>query len=313
MNHRPFITYLKNKTSLKFEYKSDVSRVIPTDKGYRITFNNGRSYNYGSDKVRYYPLLSTREGVRIYENGKLNNTYNTVDNYGRYLIFRNGKHYSYPVEKNGDIEICDIKKDIGREISIIDYFKKILGSTGEVSFDIPEEGSGNKNSNQVSAEILLKALDDLDLLESRSALSSYICGSNPAVATSKETLIYPFGCNESQKLAVETSLSNGISIVEGPPGTGKTQTILNIIANLMVQNKTVAIVSNNNSAVFNVREKLEKYGYGMVVASLGNKSNKETFFDNISEQTINPDFKISKERLEKAKDEVRELDRKSVV
>lgn len=308
MNHRPFITYLKNKTSLKFEYKSDVSRVIPTDKGYRITFNNGRSYNYGSDKVRYYPLLSTREGVRIYENGKLNNTYNTVDNYGRYLIFRNGKHYSYPVEKNGDIEICDIKKDIGREISIIDYFKKILGSTGEVSFDIPEEGSGNKNSNQVSAEILLKALDDLDLLESRSALSSYICGSNPAVATSKETLIYPFGCNESQKLAVETSLSNGISIVEGPPGTGKTQTILNIIANLMVQNKTVAIVSNNNSAVFNVREKLEKYGYGMVVASLGNKSNKETFFDNISEQTINPDFKISKERLEKAKDEVRELD-----
>ena len=174
MNHRPFITYLKNKTSLKFEYKSDVSRVIPTDKGYRITFNNGRSYNYGSDKVRYYPLLSTREGVRIYENGKLNNTYNTVDNYGRYLIFRNGKHYSYPVEKNGDIEICDIKKDIGREISIIDYFKKILGSTGEVSFDIPEEGSGNKNSNQVSAEILLKALDDLDLLESRSALSSYM-------------------------------------------------------------------------------------------------------------------------------------------
>ena len=107
---------------------------------------------------------------------------------------------------------------------------------------------------------------------------------------------------------METSLSNGISIVEGPPGTGKTQTILNIIANLMVQNKTVAIVSNNNSAVFNVREKLEKYGYGMVVASLGNKSNKETFFDNISEQTINPDFKISKERLEKAKDEVRELD-----
>lgn len=306
---RPFIIYLKNKTSLTFEYKSDVSTVIPTGNGYRITFNNnGRSYNYGSDKVQYFPLLSTRKDVRIYESGKLNKIYNTVDNYGSYLIFRNGESYSYPVENNGDIEICDIKKNIVRAASVIDYFKEILGNTGEVSFDIPAEEIENKNPNQISSEILLKALDGIDLQESRSVLSNYIDGINPAVTTSSETLIYPFGCNESQKLAVETSLRNSISIVEGPPGTGKTQTILNIIANLIVQDKTVAIVSNNNSAVFNVREKLEKYGYGMVEASLGNKNNKETFFDNISEQTINPDFKISKERLEEAKAKVRELD-----
>jgi hypothetical protein len=70
----------------------------------------------------------------------------------------------------------------------------------------------------------------------------------------------------------------------------------------------VAIVSNNNSAVFNVREKLEKYGYEMVVASLGNNENKASFFDNIEEQAVNPDFEISEERLKKAKDEVQELD-----
>lgn len=304
----PFIVYLKNKTSLKFEYKRDVSTVVRTDNGYRITFNNGRSYNYGADKVKYYPLISTRKDVRIYENGKLNKTYNTVDNYGRYLIFRDGDSCSYPIENNADIEICDIKKNIGQAGSVIDYFKEILKRTGEMSFDIPAEETENKNPNQISSEILLKALDDIDILESRSVLSNYIDGTNPAVSTSKETLIYPFGCNKSQKLAVETTLRNSISIVEGPPGTGKTQTILNIIANLIVQNKTVAIVSNNNSAVFNVREKLEKYGYEMIVASLGNNENKASFFGNIEEQTVNPDFEISEERLGKAKNEVQNLD-----
>lgn len=307
---RPFIIFLKYKTSLQFEYKSDVSSVLRTKEGYRITFNNGKSYTFGADKVKYYPILTTRENVRIYENGKLNNKYNTVDNYGRYLIFRDEDNYSYPVENSADIEICDLNKNIVQAGSVIDYFKDILKKAGEVSFDIPveENSTENKNPNQVSSEILLKALDNIDLQESRSALSKYIDGTNPSVSISKETLIYPFGCNESQKLAVETTLRNSISIVEGPPGTGKTQTILNIIANLIVQNKTAAIVSNNNSAVFNVREKLEKYDYGMVVASLGNKNNIASFFENVSDQTINPDFEISTKRLEDVEMKILELD-----
>lgn len=307
MKH-PFIVYLKNKTSLKFEYKSDVSTVVRTQNGYQITFNNGKSYNYGADKVQYYPLVSTREDVRIYENGKLNKAHNTVDNYGRYLIFRNEDCCSYPVENSSDIEICSIKKDTLQSELIIDYFKEILKESGGVSFDIPTEEIESKNPNQVSSEILLKALDSVDLLESRSALSNYLDGINPDIGTSQQIQIYPFGCNKSQKLAVETTLSNSISIIEGPPGTGKTQTILNIIANLIVQNKTVAIVSNNNSAVFNVREKLEKYGYGMIVATLGNNKNKGLFFDNIEQQIVSPDFKISTERLTKAKSEIRDLD-----
>lgn len=302
-----FIVYLKNKTSLKFEYKSDVSSVVRTDKGYSITFNNGGRYTYGADKVKYYPLVSIRKDVRIYEKGQLNKIYNAVNNYGRYLIFRNGDNYSYPIENSSYIEICDIKKDIDKAVSIIDYFKEILGKSGGVSFDIQSDEIENKNPNQISSDILLKALDGIDVSDTRSAFSKYIDGINPVINTSKETLIYPFGCNESQKLAVEATLKNSISIVEGPPGTGKTQTILNIIANLIVQNKTVAIVSNNNSAVFNVREKLIKYGYGMIVASLGNNENKALFFDNMEEQTVDKDFGIPEERLKKAKTEVWDL------
>ena len=46
--------------------------------------------------------------------------------------------------------------------------------------------------------------------------------------------------------AVEMAITNKISVIKGPPGTGKTQTILNIIATAIINNKTVAVVSNNN-------------------------------------------------------------------
>lgn len=302
-----FIVFLKNKTSQKFEFKSDVTAVDPMGNGYTVIFNNRRTYHYLADKVQYYPLLSTREDVRIYEKSKLNNRYSTVDDYGRYLIYRDGDNCSSPIENSSDIEICDIKKNICQAESIISYFKEILEKSGGISFDIQSDETENK-ANQISSEILLKALNNTELLDSRSALSSYLDGVNPSRSISNEALIYPFGCNESQKRAVETALRNSLSIVEGPPGTGKTQTILNVIANLIVQNKTVAIVSNNNSAVFNVREKLIKYGYGMFVASLGNNENKASFFDNKKKQTVDENFKISKEELIKARSEVGSLD-----
>ena len=99
-------------------------------------------------------------------------------------------------------------------------------------------------------------------------------------------LIFPFGCNSSQEKAVRCAFENQISVIQGPPGTGKTQTILNIIANILVQGKTVMVVSNNNSATANVLEKLQKYGLDFIVAPLGKRGNKEAFVNN---QPVVPD------------------------
>lgn len=92
-------------------------------------------------------------------------------------------------------------------------------------------------------------------------------------------VIYPFGINLSQKKAIVNALENRISLIQGPPGTGKTQSILNIIANLIIQNKSVAVVSSNNEAVKNVLEKLGSKNYDFLVALLGKKENKEKFFN----------------------------------
>src|SRR5699024_7866517 len=78
-------------------------------------------------------------------------------------------------------------------------------------------------------------------------------------------------------------MTEQISVIEGPPGTGKTQTILNIIANAVLNQKTVAIVSNNNAATSNIIEKLEKVDVDFLAAFLGSNKNKEQF---IHDQTV---------------------------
>ena len=304
----PFLIYLKKKGSPQFEYASDVINAKPKGQRCLITFKNGMFYSFGADNVRFYHHISTREDVRIYEDGTLNKEFNIVDNYGKYLIFRSNDSCSEPIDKSSRIEICDIKEDTYRSKSIISYFKEILNGSNDTSFDIKTEDSEGKGPNRISSGILLRALDKIDILESSSALSNYLDGTLPLISKLDDDLIYPFGCNESQKLAVEMTLQNNISIIEGPPGTGKTQTILNIVANLIAQEKTVAIVSNNNAAVFNVLEKLEKYGCGMVAASLGSNNNKSSFFESLKEQTVDSDFRLSKDILEKAKNKIRDLD-----
>ena len=133
-------------------------------------------------------------------------------------------------------------------------------------------------------EILLqKQYEKLDFVGDNTALAIYLNPIKHKIEVyNKRNLIFPFGGNASQFKAVENAMCNQISVIQGPPGTGKTQTILNIIANLLVEGKTVQIVSNNNSATENVLEKLasSKYNMGFLVALLGNSSNKEAFIQN---------------------------------
>ncbi|CNJ34296.1 helicase [Yersinia frederiksenii] len=140
------------------------------------------------------------------------------------------------------------------------------------------------------------------------ALHAY-CSGNSKDRDLPGSLIFPFGLNESQLLAVERAFSSQVSIIEGPPGTGKTQTILNIVANILIQNKTVAILSNNNTAVSNVYEKMDRQGLGYLIARLGSTENRQQFFvtpvsnseeilsDSPSERTIDDVFQQVKKHL----------------
>jgi very-short-patch-repair endonuclease/thymidine kinase len=136
----------------------------------------------------------------------------------------------------------------------------------------------SRQSLDGDTDYLAYQYEHIDPTLSHTVLNRYLTRSKVLKREVNYPFIYPFGLNLSQKAAVENAFSSNISFIEGPPGTGKTQTILNIISNAIYQNKTVAVVSNNNAAISNVREKLDEYNFGFITALLGNNDNKMVFF-----------------------------------
>lgn len=67
--------------------------------------------------------------------------------------------------------------------------------------------------------------------------------------------------NQEQENIVNNSLNQNISVVIWPPWTWKSQVVVNLLANMYINNKTVIFASKNNTAVDTVIEKFEKYDF----------------------------------------------------
>ena len=81
---------------------------------------------------------------------------------------------------------------------------------------------------------------------------------------------------DSSQIAVIEDIKIGKSlVVEGPPGTGKSQTITNIIAELLASGKNVLFVSEKMAALEVVKSRLDRVGLGAFCLELhSHKSNK---------------------------------------
>jgi RecA/RadA recombinase len=185
--------------------------------------------------------------------------------------FWNGKVYSYNID---NVRIVESALTDPESKNCFDYLAQIAGAVG-----LADPNGGN---------ILADRYAKIDFLSEESILAAFLTGSlKPAYGDRGGSVVYPFGFNISQKAAAENALISPLSIIEGPPGTGKTQTILNIIANAVIRGWSVAVVSSNNAATANVLEKLKKYNVDFIAAYLGNTDNKREF---IESQKPLPDF-----------------------
>ena len=226
-----------------------------------------KTYRYQSSNVEILPLKDRIDPARVIvmANGRSIGDVDEILDFGAfYRLVRSGKKDLSLRREEVRLQ-HDCLAD-GKNREVFQYFRETAAAIGLVT----ENG----------INILSMQYDKVQKVSEDTALASYLSpqveAANPKVPAA---VIYPFGLNQSQKLAVERALSSKISIIQGPPGTGKTQTILNIIANVVRDGKTVAVVSNNNSATHNVAEKLEKKNAGFLTAFLGSLANKEKFLE----------------------------------
>ncbi len=298
MNYKDGLILIQNKGK-KRDKTEDVEYINDIGNKFNIKYyGNDTVYQYYKSNVdidRYIGEIILKESQVVYVNDfPFNGVKKILEFKLHYKIyFKNGSS----IARKTDTKIMNSADNKG----YLEYFKKI-------SCCIAESKCGEFDS------FLKKQYDKLVFINKESVLAQYFEGTfnNNEKQIKTDRLIFPFSFNLSQKKAVERAFSSSISIIEGPPGTGKTQTILNIVANLIIKNKTVAVVSNNNEAFKNVYEKLEKEGFGFICALLGKSDNIEKFFEELSTGTYNlPDdfqlWKIEFNRRKELKDNILDI------
>lgn len=122
------------------------------------------------------------------------------------------------------------------------------------------------------------------------------------VSESRRSLEFENGqLNESQKLAVNGMLeSEGLTIVHGPPGTGKTTTLIEGILQLIKDGKRILVTAPSNAAVDNVAKGL--LNFGVKILRVGNTTKVD---DEIFPHTLEGKMKDSKDQKEIKKLKIR--------
>ncbi|MBQ9181569.1 MAG: DUF2726 domain-containing protein [Bacilli bacterium] len=253
------------------------------------------SVNY-SDKIYTYNKsnLIIKEYPIIIKDSIISTSYNTLINVEKILKFDNyiKVFFSNNTTKLYNNSEVTIKSNLLSNINV----RNVYNYLNEISSYLTIKDISNNEDNSV----LSKIYDKLKFINEDSVIKYYVNGIKDK-GTKIDTNIFPFSFNLSQKKALNNALNNYVSAIEGQPGTGKTQTILNIISNCIISNYSVAVISNNNSATDNVYEKLKKQSLSSICAKLGKSSNIKDFINNQSNELYPDNWKLNDEEINKIK------------
>lgn len=108
---------------------------------------------------------------------------------------------------------------------------------------------------------------------------------------------YPliYDADSSQHSALIDAIAGKNLVIEGPPGTGKSQTITNLIAAFINNGKKVLFVAEKMAALNVVKERLDKAGLGNFCLEVhGNKTNKQKILNDLilQSQQKYPDYSM---------------------
>lgn len=145
-----------------------------------------------------------------------------------------------------------------------------------------------------SAQFVRKLVDDLDELIHRpdlmrrgpaAVLLRHAAAAGVPLPEPHPTLA---PSSVEQDRAVHAALTREFTVVTGPPGTGKSQVLVNVVAAAVERGETVLLASKNNKAVDVVVERLRESSPDGIVVRAGNRDNRDAAADAIDDAMAQP-------------------------
>ena len=259
-----------------------------------VTYANGKEYPYGTDRVRLYDQVERRKVDALDEIRVSGQRWNNVEiiwtlrrsgnpRNPRYTLAYRKADGKLALRRYGSDEVraSFATPEQRKNAATLDYVRdEVRAQAQRAGAMLDTSGRYARwvgEGEAAPAAILANVWEWLPQAPRGSALEAFLAGSASAATGASDAVVMPFHSNLDQRNAIRAALTHQISIIDGPPGTGKTQTILNLIASLIAQGKTVGVVAGANSAVDNVIDKLTEEGYGFLVASLGKTERVQEF------------------------------------
>ena len=240
-----------------------------------------------TDKARYAPLLLVpvnlvRKGgslgyvIRYRQEETILNTTLTEflkQNYGINLDFL----MPLPVDAEGaDTE--QILAKIAQAVSVIEGWEvKKEAVIGLFSFNkFVMWNDIHSNSDKLRENAVVNSLTENRIKWSETG--EFTDARTVDKTVSPENYAVVLDADSSQLEAVIESAKGKSFVLHGPPGTGKSQTIANIIANALYQGKRVLFVAEKMAALSVVQKRLEKIGIGNFCLELHSNKVTKTHF-----------------------------------
>ena len=271
INPRSMVVLIRDRAANQFEDSTrTISEIHAADQLIEIVFNgNPKRFKYRQDRVRILRdpkrrALTAGESVEVDGSvwGSATEVLTFTGNGGAWsrIFYRTRAGEDYRTCPASQVRVITSATETPAVAEVLRYWRAAV-------------------SRLPSDDPLRPGYERLLFIHPESVLSSFLARSPIDSQQLVIAPIFPFRCNLSQRAAVENALTRPISVIEGPPGTGKTETILNLIANIVaVQHMTVGIVSFGNAAVDNIRDKLHEQGFGHLIGNLGRKEKRDEFF-----------------------------------
>ncbi|WP_158632631.1 AAA domain-containing protein [Amycolatopsis sp. WAC 01416] len=163
-----------------------------------------------------------------------------------------------------------LREDFG-----LDAVQELRPGTLTPTIDARTPNSGARNAavlflvtpgNNANAQ-LLKDLEHIAGSNGRfsdTALSALTGATGPADTRAWQP-VAPLALNDAQRTVLESAMSLPLTVATGPPGTGKSQLVANVVATAVANGQSVLVTSTNNRAVDEVWERCERLVPGALI------------------------------------------------